>query len=70
MAACGGKGLSWCGVLGLAWQIMGVDRWRSKCDYDGKKRERREVGLGVGGAGQEHKPGRAVSAKKTIPPVL
>jgi hypothetical protein len=23
---------------------MGVDGWRSKCDYDGEKRERREVG--------------------------
>jgi hypothetical protein len=50
---------------------MGVDGWRSsKCDYDGKKREKREVGSGVGGAGQERKPGRAVSVKKAIPPVL
>jgi hypothetical protein len=48
MAACGGEGLSRRGVLGLkAWQIMGVDGWRSKCDYDGKKRERSEVGAGA-----------------------
>jgi hypothetical protein len=44
MAACGGKGLSQRGVLGLeAWQIMGVDGWRLKCNYDGEKRERSEV---------------------------
>ncbi len=49
---------------------MGVDRWRSKYDYDGEERERREVGMGVWGAGRERKPDQAVSAKKTIPPVL
>jgi hypothetical protein len=45
--AWGGKDLSQHGVLGPgAWQIMGVDGWRSKCDNDGKKKNT------VGGAEQ------------------
>jgi hypothetical protein len=47
---------------------MGVDGWRSKCDYDGEKRERREVRCWGSGSGAGAQAGSSCFSEENHPP--